>query len=133
VGCWIARAELLWQHGAEEPGAWSATRLVRARARSLIWMLPLVMIMCQLIRVPGWLTALINMVLPWGIGAFLVSLLLLVLVLCSLVLVILHLGVLSFGIMPATLAAEGSDNFDAISRGYSYFFQQPLLFFWWWG
>jgi hypothetical protein len=38
------------------------------------------------------------------------------------------LGAASFAIQPVTLAAEGTDQFEAWSRAYSYFYQRLLLF-----
>jgi hypothetical protein len=62
-----------------------------------------------------------------------VSIFLPVVLATSLVIVVLLAGIISYGIMPATIAAEGSDVFDALSRGYSYVYQRPLQFLGAWG
>ena len=47
--------------------------------------------------------------------------------------VFVRLGSPAWFLMPSALAAEGTDSFDALSRGYSYLYQQPLAFALWQG
>lgn len=72
----------------------------------------------------GWLLR-----FEWGI--FVTGLLWLPLLLGGLVMMVLLLGLL-FGwpLMWGTIATEGSDAFDAISRSYAYTFQRPLQYLW---
>jgi hypothetical protein len=138
VGGWITRSEFLWHRAAREPDDGEAplqatpTRFVRARANSLGTPLLLSLLFVSLLFLPSLLFAVVGR-LPLGIGALLLSLLLPVLWLASLAIVLVLLGGLSYGLMPATIAAEGSDHFDALSRAYSYSYQCPLGFAWWEG
>jgi hypothetical protein len=136
VGGWIARAELLRQAPPHESGLLSPprtppTRFVLGKARSLVLLLPAVLLVVGLFLLPGLLAGVVTLI-P-ALGAVLVSVLLPVLMISSLAVVLVTAGSVSFAIMPAAVAAEGRDNFDALSRGYSYLFQRPLTFAWWWG
>jgi hypothetical protein len=130
IAAWIARAELLCQRDAEPGTPVQATpnELVRARLSSLCMLLPIILIFAGVLLIPTQLAGVITRIIPWGIGAFLVSLLLPIVLLLCLVLAVVLTGAISYLVMPAALAAEGTDSFDALSRGYSYFYQAPLFF-----
>ncbi|MCE5326026.1 MAG: hypothetical protein LLG01_06390 [Planctomycetaceae bacterium] len=62
----------------------------------------------------------------WGVGAILIGLLLLIALLAGLVMAFLIIGLgAGSGLMYPTVAVEGSDSFDAISRSFSYIFARP--------
>lgn len=65
--------------------------------------------------------------IPWGIGTFLLGLVWWLFLIGGLVMALLLLG-LWFGwpLMWATISAEGTDSFDALSRTYAYVYQRPL-------
>jgi hypothetical protein len=135
---WIARAELLChraaggQDPADAPAQVTPTRFVRMRRVSLLALVPAIVCFTVSMLVMGLIAGLINSFLC-GLGAILVALLLPLLLLGSLLVVLVVVGSPSWTIMPAALAAEGADNFDALARGYSYFFQRPLAFAGWTG
>jgi hypothetical protein len=133
VGGWIARSELLRHRATTDPVQTTATQFVRGKASSLIMLLLPLLICAGICLVPGLLAGLFNRVLGLGLGAILVSLLFPVVLVSTLAFVLLLIGSLSCGIMPAALAAEGKDSFDAFTRGCSYLYQRPLLFGWWSG
>jgi hypothetical protein len=137
IGGWIARAELRGRRAGLEPGPTGAgstvaiTRFVYRRAASFSMTLLLVVLFTSFLLLLPLPVGLVNRF--FGIGAILTSLLMPAVLANSLVLVTVLVGLISYGIMPAAIAAEGSDGFDAVSRGYSYLFQRPLAFLWWWG
>jgi hypothetical protein len=133
VGGWIIRSELLRQRGSDEPVQTSATLLVARRVSALCTPCCMILIFVVILQVPLWVAGLVNYVLGWGVGAVLVALLLPVLLVAAFLVVLVKVGLLAFGLMPATIAAEGTDGFDALSRSYSYFFQAPLQFAVWAG
>ena len=62
----------------------------------------------------------------WGVGAIIVSVLFLLAILGGLAIAFLLFGLFGGGaLMYPTIAVEGSDSFDAISRSYSYIFNRP--------
>jgi hypothetical protein len=130
---WIARAELLWQRASGEPPQTTATRFVVRKAPTLSRLLLMPWVVLGLALFPGLVAGAVSWVPPWGIGAFLAALALPVVLLASLMFTLTLVGGLSCFLMPSAVAAEGADGFDALSRGYSYFFQRPLWFAWWWG
>ncbi|MFN4243449.1 MAG: hypothetical protein ACK4PI_09450 [Tepidisphaerales bacterium] len=70
--------------------------------------------------------------LPWGIGPALAGFAFVLTLLAALVMTLALFGTLGgFGLMYPTIAVEGTDAFDAISRSFSYFFARPwkLLFY----
>jgi hypothetical protein len=74
--------------------------------------------------VPVWL---LGFLLRADIGILLVSLIWPLLLLFGLIMALLLIGLLfSWPLMWGTIAAEGTDSFDAISRSYAYLFQRPL-------
>ena len=70
---------------------------------------------------------LLSLPLLADVSIFLTALLWPILLVAGLVMSVLLLGLI-FGwpLMFATISAEGSDNFDALSRSYAYVFQRPL-------
>ncbi|HEV3080586.1 MAG TPA: zinc-ribbon domain-containing protein, partial [Gemmataceae bacterium] len=136
VAAWIARSVLLRPRAADQTDGLTpttATALVRSKASSLVLLLPMMFILVSILLLPGWIAGLVNRVLGMGIGALLVAMLWPVVLLTSLVVVVILVGCISYCLMPAAIAAEGADNFDVLSRGYSYLFQRPFLFGAWWG
>jgi hypothetical protein len=64
--------------------------------------------------------------IPWGIGGLLGGLFTGLSLLGGFILTLVILGAIGgFGLMWPTIAVEGSDGFDAISRSYSYLFSRP--------
>ncbi len=62
----------------------------------------------------------------WGIGSVLIGLLFFLAVNAGLVMAFLAAGFVGgCGLMYPTIAVEGSDSFDAISRSFSYIFERP--------
>lgn len=62
----------------------------------------------------------------WGIGSVLIGLLFFLAVIAGLVMAFLAVGFAGgCGLMYPTIAVEGSDSFDAISRSFSYIFERP--------
>ncbi len=72
---------------------------------------------------------LLGLMLKFGFGVLLTALVWPLALVAGLVMVVLLLGLL-FGwpLMWATISAEGTDNFDALSRCYAYVFQRPLRY-----
>ena len=51
-------------------------------------------------------------------------------ILAGLVMAVILVGLVGWPMMYATISAEGSDNFDALSRSYSYVYQCPWHYLW---
>ncbi len=69
----------------------------------------------------------LGLLLRSGVGMFLVSLIWPVALVFGAIMALLALGLLfAWPLMWATIAAEGSDSFDALSRAYAYLFQRPI-------
>ncbi|HEV3116682.1 MAG TPA: hypothetical protein VGY58_06490, partial [Gemmataceae bacterium] len=139
VGGWIARSEFLRQAvtldagWADEPSAVTANQFLYRKGKTLLQFMPLVLSIVGFMLLPGVVAGWVNRFFGLGIGALALSVLLPVILIASLAAVLVLAGTLSCFIMPAALAAEGSDIFDVLSRGFSYVLQQPLQFAWWWG
>jgi hypothetical protein len=130
VGGWIARHELVARQRGRDDAAEvhvgpGATEFLAGWWRSLVLCCPSVLLVALLLLLPvlaaGWVGTWMG-----GPGALVVSLLLPVLLVGDLFLLVLALGALAWPLMPAALAAECGDQFDALSRGYSYFIQRPV-------
>ena len=70
--------------------------------------------------------------LPWGIGSIVASALMIFAFLGGLVITLVLFGTVGgLNLMYPTIAVEGSDSFDAISRSFSYVFARPwrMLFY----
>jgi hypothetical protein len=131
IGGWIARHELLARHRGQpyataeriEPGP---TGLVARRLKALLLGCPLILSFCALLIIPVAIAGALNHL--GGLGAILVAVLLPVFLVADLVLLLVALGLLAWPLMPVTIAAENSDEFDALSRAYNYAYQQPVRF-----
>jgi hypothetical protein len=132
IGGWIARHELVARQGtrdstAEMPVAPSATAFLIGSWKSLLACSPLVLFFLLLLLLPvlfaGWVTTPLG-----GMGAVAVSLLLPVMLVADLALLLIALGSVAWPLMPIAIAAECGDQFDAISRSYTYLFQRPARF-----
>lgn len=82
----------------------------------------------------GFAIALTNLLfyLPWGLGPAIVGAGFIVTLVAAFIMTLVLFGTVGgFGLMYPTIAVEGSDAFDAISRSFSYFFARPwkLLFY----
>jgi hypothetical protein len=53
--------------------------------------------------------------------------------LLGLIMAVVLVGLIGWPLMNPTIAAEGSDNFDALSRSYSYVYQAIWHYLWYWG
>ncbi len=139
VGGWIAWLEFCEQKSAartmrsESVRAISVLAFMERKSATLSGPVILVLLIVASLVVLGWLAGGVNYLLPWGIGATLLALLLPVLLLLGFIVVLCVIGCLALPIMPAATAAEGSDSFDALSRGFSYLYQRPLSYALWWG
>jgi hypothetical protein len=51
-------------------------------------------------------------------------------ILAGIVMAVVLIGLIGWPLMCATISTEGSDNFDALSRSYSYIYQSPWHFLW---
>jgi hypothetical protein len=129
IGGWIARLELVARgRGRYDTTEWraepSATAFLAGWWKSLLTCCPSVLVVMLLLLLPvalaGWLSAGLG-----SLGALVVSLLLPVLLVADLALLLVILGAVAWPLMPVTVAAECGDQFDAISRSYSYLFLRP--------
>jgi hypothetical protein len=132
IGGWIARHEMMARQrgrddtmeGCVEP---SATTFLRGWWKPLLICCPTVLFLALPLLLPvvlaGWMITGLG-----GLGALGVSLLLPVVLVADLALLVVALGAVAWPLMPVTVAAECSDQFDALSRSYSYFFQRPVRF-----
>jgi hypothetical protein len=72
---------------------------------------------------------LVGLIMRWGVGLLLVSLAWPLLLVGGFIMALLLLGlVFGWPLMWATISAEGTDTFDALSRSYAYTFQRPLRY-----
>jgi hypothetical protein len=55
-----------------------------------------------------------------------------VVLLVGLIMAVVLVGLVGWPLMNATISAEGSDSFDALSRSYSYVYQAPWHYLWYW-
>jgi hypothetical protein len=127
AGVWIARAELLRRRRHQLPTA----RWVLRRAAEVCKALPMTLLFCGILLLPGLLCGAVQRIPV--LGPLTVSLLLPLLTAFSLGVVVVLVGLASYVIMPASIVAEGRDVFDLVARGYSYLYQAPFRFAAWWG
>src|SRR5262249_33069625 len=132
IGGWIARHELVARrrardYSAKAGGESSVTQFLVGSWKSLLVCCPLVLLFSLLLLLPvlfaGWVSTWLG-----GLGAWVVSLLLPVMLVADLALLAIAVGGLAWLLMPVTVAAECGDQFDAISRSYSYLYQRPVRF-----
>src|SRR5262245_25316921 len=127
VGGFVARDELLPRVPAvraSDPRPTPLGFLARRGGRLGVLMLTPCSLAGLLLMVPALAAALL--LIPGG--SLLVAAFLPLVWLAALALALVVAGASSFVLQPAAIAAEGSDQWDAIARGYNYFFQRPLLF-----
>ena len=132
IGGWIARHELVARRRASsgteeehvEPGA---TAFLRGWWKSLLTCCLSALLFALFLILPVVVAGWVN---TWfgSLGAVVVSLLLPVVLVADLALLTVALGAVGWPLMPVAVAAECGDQFDAISRGYSYVFQRPVHF-----
>jgi hypothetical protein len=132
IGGWIARHELVARRRessdiVEERVEPSATALLRGWWKSLLMCCPSALFFALVLLLPMVVAGWIN---TWfgSPGALVVSLLLPVVLVADLALMLVALGAVGWPLMPIAVAAECGDQFDALSRGYSYIFQRPVHF-----
>ena len=132
IGGWIARQELVARQGsrdstAELPMEPSATAFLSGSWKSLLACCPLVFLFLLLLLLPvlfaGWVNTWLG-----GLGALFVSLLLPMVLVADLAVLLVAVGGVAWPLMPISVAAECGDQFDAISRSYSYLYQRPVRF-----
>jgi hypothetical protein len=132
IGGWIARHELVARRRAQDDTAEgrvepSVTPFLVGCWKSLLGCCPVVLSLALLLILPvlvaGWVNTLLG-----SLGAVVVSLFLPVVLVADLTLLLLALGSAGWPLMPVAIAAECGDSFDALSRNYSYVFQQPVRF-----
>jgi len=132
IGGWIARHELLARQQGRSDTAEvrvepSATAFLVGWWKSLLTCCPSVLLLALVLLLPvvlaGWVNAWLG-----GLGALVVALLLPVVLVADLILLFVVLGAVAWPLMPVAVAAECSDQFDALSRSYSYLFQRPVHF-----
>jgi hypothetical protein len=132
IGGWVARHELVARRRdpfdpTEERLAPSATAFLAGWWKKLVRCCPgallIVLSLLLPVLVAGW-------VCDWlgAVGALVVSLLLPVLLVADLMALVVALGAAAWPLMPVAVAAECSDEFDALSRCYNYCFQCPVRF-----
>jgi hypothetical protein len=133
VGGWIARQELVIRYRAR-PGQFDPpesvrgpTGLVVAKVKQLALCPVAVFSLLAVTLFPGLFAGVVN---DWfgGVGAIVVAVLLPVVLIANLVLLVLAAGLVAWPLMPAAVAAEQSDVFDALSRAYNYAFERPFRF-----
>ena len=86
------------------------------------------LILFSFIGIAGLALAVSNLLfyIPWGIGPLLTAAVFILTLLVGFVLTLALFGTVGgFGLMYPTVAVEGTDAFDAISRSFSYFFARP--------
>jgi hypothetical protein len=71
--------------------------------------------------------------IPWFGDIFLAGLLWPVVIVLGLIMAVVLVGLLGWPLMNPTIATEGSDNFDALSRSYSYVYQAFWHYLAYWG
>ena len=119
VGCFIARSELVAARCGTNDAA--ALRFVRKRGRSLLSLPGAIVLLVAFLLGLLAFAGLVLGHLP-VLGPLVLALLSPVLLVVGTAAVLIGGGAVSFVIMPAALAAEGTDSWDALSRGYSYLF-----------
>jgi hypothetical protein len=132
IGGWIARHELVARrrardYSAKVGGESSAIHFLVGSWKSLSVCCPLVILFSLLLLLPmlfaGWVSTWLG-----GLGALVVSLLMPVVLVANLALLVIAVGSVAWPLMPIAVAAECGDQFDAISRSYSYLYQCPVRF-----
>jgi hypothetical protein len=131
AGAWIARNELLARLRGRPDLPYTTpslgpTGLVAGKFKQLMVCGPIVIILASLMLMPLVVATWINMI-P-GLGPTIVGILLPVVLVADLFFLLLVVGMLSWPLMPVTIAAENTDTFDALSRSYNYLYAKPIRF-----
>ncbi|MGF1580081.1 MAG: thioredoxin family protein [Gemmataceae bacterium] len=130
IGAYLLRAEFVSQRTTEETLEVSPARFVGVRCLSLARCIPMLFLFAALVSLPivflggfSWWSGLAIFV------AFMVPVVLIFAILEAMILVGIAFG---FTMIPATIAAEGTDFFDGLSRTFSYLYQRPAEYLFWW-
>jgi hypothetical protein len=125
----ITRLAVVQMAGKDRPGLMETLRFVAARYLSYL-AAPLVpLIFVGLIVVLFVIYGLVLHIWPL-VGDVIDSVAYPILVLLGFGQAILLVGLVGYPLMYATVSAEGSDTFDALSRSYNYVFQSPWHYIW---
>jgi hypothetical protein len=110
-------------------GMVEALRFVWARIVSYFTapLIPLVFIAVCVVGL--FIFGLIHMI-PWFGDVVWSGLLWPLVILAGILMAVVLIGLVGWPLMCATISTEGSDNFDALSRSYSYIYQSPWHFLW---
>jgi hypothetical protein len=132
IGGWIARHEFIARRRSDanadpsriKPGP---TDFVFRQWKNLMTSAPVVVFLVVILILPMLIAGRLN---EWmgGAGAIIVAILLPIVLLADLILLAIGLGMFAFPLMPVTIAAENSDNFDGLSRAYNYAYMRPVRF-----
>lgn len=131
IGAMIVRSEALMRAGLYRK---PFDRALEAQAPTMVFLGPMALLGVCAALLPGLLLGYVNWALPWGLGtvvtvlfmplAFLSSLLAIACLLCVTV---------AFPNVPSTIAIDGGDGWEAISRSLAYLLTNPLLSLFWLG
>jgi hypothetical protein len=125
----ITRLAVVQMAGKDRPGLMETLRFVAARYLSYLAapLVPLVFVGLLVV-----LFVIYGLVLHiWPLfGDVIDSVAFPILVLLGFAQAILLVGLVGYPLMYATVSAEGSDTFDALSRSYNYVFQSPWNYIW---
>jgi len=110
-------------------GMVEAFRFARGRLRSFFFapILPLFFLafITFLLVLFGWFEG-----FTWALGDIVTGLFWPMILIGGLVMAAILVGLVGWPLMHATISAEGSDSFDALSRSYSYVYQAPWHYAW---
>lgn len=113
----------------EKVGMVEAFRFARGRLRSFFFapILPLFFLafITFLLVLFGWFEG-----FTWVLGDLVTGLFWPMILIGGLVMAAILVGLVGWPLMHATISAEGSDSFDALSRSYSYVYQAPWHYAW---
>lgn len=113
----------------DRPNVNEATAFARKKFWSFFWapLVPLIGIVMMLVCV--WIWGLIGQI-PW-VGPVVAGLIFFLAVLAGFLIVLMMIGGgVGLPLMAPTIAVEGTDAFDAVSRAFSYVFGRPWRFIW---
>lgn len=85
----------------------------------------LIGVLTLILMVFGWIGG-----IPWFIGDTIGGLLYPIVLVLGFIMTIVLVGLVGWPLMVATVSAEGTDSFDALSRSYSYIYQAPWQYLW---
>ena len=111
----------------EKLGIGEALRFARSKYKSFL-IAPLIPLVAILAMVVLMFLGSLMIHIPW-IGILLASILWFLPLIAGLIVVIMALAYIGWPLMYATISAEGSDSFDALSRSLAYVWQRPAHYF----